>query len=356
MGPASQPDTTSSLKANTEQIRQQRRDNLSQWIGSVLNTNAPELTVVSGDASFRRYFRFKHQGATYIAVDAPPDKENNLAFWQIGSLLASQKIKVPEFKHIDLEHGFIILSDLGDQLLLPRLTESNVDSFYRKAIDIIIQLQIIPVEKIADLPAYDEQKLAFELSLFETWFVNKHLGIQLTDSQQTIIDKLCKQLIERATKQNQRLTHRDFHSRNLMLTQSDELAVIDFQDAVIGPVSYDLVSLLKDCYISWPRNKVIHWLESYYQIASQQTVACKPLMESSFDAFTQDFDWMGLQRHLKVLGIFCRLNYRDNKPQYLKDLRLTYDYVKQVTSHYQELKDFDELLEQLIGPAFETSQ
>lgn len=335
---------------------QQRLENLCQWIATILDREPPQLETVSGDASFRRYFRFVHQQQSIIAVDAPPQQENNLAFWQIGSLLASQKIRVPEFFHVNLDDGFMLISDLGNQLLLPELNQSNVSIYYPKAIDIIVQLQKIPVEKIADLKPYDEQKLAFELSLFETWFVNKHLGLQLSSEQQVIVDQVFKQLIDSALKQNQRLTHRDFHSRNIMLVENKDLAVIDFQDAVLGPVSYDLVSLLKDCYIQWSEEHLQEWLNYYYNLATQDIPNQTPLVKASKAEFIRAFDWMGLQRHLKVLGIFCRLNYRDNKLAYLKDLPLTFQYVKQVTTKYPEFKDFNQLLENLIEPAFEAKQ
>ena len=327
-----------------------RKLQLAAWIGVQLSIPPPSLEVVSGDASFRRYFRFNHQQQSIIAVDAPPEQENNQSFWHIGEVLAAQGILVPQFLKVDLSSGFLLISDLGDQVLLANLTEENVDDYYRKAIDNIIALQQIDLDQFQDLPPYDAEFLSFEMSLFNDWFIHRHLNLSLTDEESSVVAEAFAQLTKSAVTQPQRFVHRDFHSRNLMLV-SQQLAIIDFQDARVGPLSYDLVSLLKDCYISWSEEKVRRWADYYYQNASKAQ-----LLDTDSNTFFRQFEWMGMQRHIKVLGIFCRLNYRDNKPCYLQDLPLTFDYLLKAAERYDEFEAFTNLLKRKIRPALESKQ
>ncbi len=337
----------------------QRVIQLKNWLAKQLSITPPELTTVSGDASFRRYYRFNHNATTYIAVDAPPKTEKNQLFEKIGLLLAKHQLTVPELIHIDLDQGFLLLKDLGDNLLYSQLhaqqdsSSNNIqragaesaEPYYQRAILELLKLQNIPFDEIAFLDRYDHKFLAFELSLFNDWFLEKHLKKALSASQIQLLQSTFEQLIESALSQHQCMVHRDFHSRNLMLPEQTTIAVIDFQDAVIGPVSYDLVSLLKDCYLAWPRTKQLRWLGYYYEKAIEQA-----LFDVKFGEFVRQFDWMGMQRHIKVLGIFSRLKYRDGKSSYIKDIPLTLKYLLETSSLYPEFRDFHQFLANEIQP------
>ena len=327
-----------------------RKQSLSQWVAQQMNINSLQLLPVSGDASFRRYFRFECDGQSYIAVDAPPEHENNQAFSSIARLLESHQLNVPQFLHLDLVQGFIVISDLGDRLLLSELTNENVGNYYAKAFKVLLNMQAISAPKINDLPVYDSEKLNFELSLFQDWFLERYLSIDIEDQEKEMFERTFSLLVDNAIQQPQTFVHRDFHSRNLMLTNSEQLAVIDFQDAVTGPLTYDLVSLLRDCYIEWPDERVDEWCNQYWQNSLDAN-----LHQLTYSEFKQAFDWMGMQRHIKVLGIFCRLNYRDSKSGYLKDLPLTYRYVKKIASHYPEFSEFNTFLESKVEPHLEFS-
>lgn len=321
-----------------------RREQLEKWIACEFTKIQPQLTTVSGDASFRRYFRFFYQNQSYIAVDAPPEHEDNLAFSSIGNLLKQHNILVPDFLATNYEKGFLIISDLGDQLLLPLLNEKNVDSIYEKAMEIIFKLQLIPNESLNHLPNYNRKKLTEELNLFNQWFLKTHLQINITTEEKALILDTFELLIQSAIQQPQKFVHRDFHSRNLMLV-NDKIAVIDFQDAVVGAITYDLVSLLKDCYIVWSEEKVKQWINQFFLKAEK-----KNLLTCDFKNFYKDFEWMGMQRHIKVLGIFARLNYRDKKPEYLNDLPLTFNYLIKATSRYSEFNNFRQFLIEKVKP------
>lgn len=338
------------LALNVELMTDTRKQQLAAWASKTLSCPLPELAIVSGDASFRRYFRLQHENQSIIAVDAPPQHENNHAFVTVGQLLAEQGLLVPQFIATNFDNGFLLLSDLGDRLYLDELNQTNVDELYQKAIDALLKMQQIQLSD-SSLPDYDKPKLTTELNLFKQWFIQRHLNITLTKTENQILEHLFEELLAAALAQKQVFVHRDFHSRNLMICDKRTPAIIDFQDAVKGPISYDLVSLLKDCYIQWPNEQVKAWCHYYYQQATQ-----KQLLNTSFEAFHQHFDWMGLQRHIKVLGIFCRLNYRDGKPHYLNDLPLVFNYVLQTASIYPQFADFVELMQQKIQPAFEACQ
>ncbi|WP_444997205.1 aminoglycoside phosphotransferase family protein [Aliikangiella sp. IMCC44359] len=325
-----------------------RKKQLAEWAGNKLSIDTPTLSTVSGDASFRRYFRFSVDKRTIIAVDSPPESENNQAFYTVGQLLKQNGLYVPLFIHKDLTQGFFLLSDLGDRLYLPELTPDNADSYYSKAINTIIEIQQISTQD-TDIPPYDQNKLRSELELFTDWFIHKHLKLVLSAEEKQMIGTVFKQLINNAKVQDQKLVHRDFHSRNLMICDAHTPGVIDFQDAVVGPLSYDLVSLIKDCYIEWSENKVRSWARLYHQKAIDAA-----LTKTTFDEFFRQFELMGMQRHIKVLGIFCRLNYRDNKPLYLNDLPLTFKYLISAVKRYPEFNTFHQFLEKKVNPALES--
>ena len=287
------------------------------------------LRVVAGDASNRRYFRITLAGRDYIVVEAPPATENNRAFLQVLELLAAAGVRVPALYAADLERGFLLLEDLGDRLLLPALDQATVDQYYQRALDILQQMAAVDASALS-LPAYDATLLEEELDRFPAWFARSLLDYSPAADEQRLFASLWRKLVESALEQPKVLVHRDFHSRNLMLPADGTLAVIDFQDAVVGPVTYDLVSLLRDCYIRWPGDRVRGWALGY----RDRLVAAGLLEPVADEQFLRWFDWMGLQRHIKVLGTFARLCLRDGKPQYLDDLPLVITYVEAVLDQY----------------------
>jgi len=318
-----------------------RLQQLRDWLQQTLQTDQYQLSVASADASFRRYFRIQLNDTSMIAMDAPPEKENCQPFIHIATLLFSAGINAPEIIEQDLSQGFLLLSDLGDTQYLSVLDTSSCDQLYKDAIDTLIQIQLV---KTDTLPAYDRSLLQAEMNLFPEWFIDKHLAITLDQQQQHSLNNVMECLTENALQQPQIFVHRDYHSRNLMQTMTNNPGVIDFQDAVRGAVTYDLASLFKDCYISWPRAQIEDWLGYYFNKAKE-----KNILDSvcQFEDFVQWFDLMSVQRHLKVLGIFSRLNIRDNKPGYLNDLPLTFQYIADSCERYPLLNPLKTLLQDL---------
>ena len=321
------------------QQSQERMSLIEDWLNSIPAHELVDIRPASADASFRRYFRVTDRitGKTFIVMDAPPDKEDCEPFIHITRLLRSVHVNAPDIITMDLELGFLLLDDLGNRQYLDQLDDISSNTLYGDALMALINMQ-----RIQDhLPPYDKQRLHDEMGLFEPWYLNRHLGIRLDDEQKSVLDSIYDLLIESALEQPQVFVHRDYHSRNLMLVDQDNPGVIDYQDAVIGPVTYDLVSLFKDCYIEWPRDKVEHWLDEYLRITPVEIPVDRR-------QFVRWFDLMGVQRHLKVLGIFARLNYRDGKSQYLNDLPLTLKYVVDVCNRYDELSPLLNLLESTV--------
>lgn len=314
----------------------ERENALRDWCQSQLGF-AAELQALSGDASFRRYFRIKHEGQSWMAADAPPETEKNQEFVAIAKLLEVHNILAPRVHSYDLEHGFLLQNDLGDQTLLPLLNSDTVDGYYQRCLDQIVKLQTMSGY---ELPAYDASALRVEMELFPTWFVGSLLGYKVNEQERLLINKVFDQLIASAEEQPQVFVHRDYHSRNIMLVD-EQIATIDFQDALHGPMTYDLVSILRDCYIEWPQQQVETWVQSYYQKAQQANL----IEDVSFETFMRWFDWMGLQRHIKVLGIFARLSIRDNKHGYLLDLPLVMKYTREVLAQYSQ----DEVLSEFLA-------
>lgn len=313
--------------------------NLQNWITQTLNTHN-ELIPLAGDASFRRYFRVLLHDKKFVVMDAPPDKENIHPFVAIAMAWQQYNIRVPEVLAHDLQQGFILLSDLGDDLYLNLLNATNVDSLYSKAVDALLQIQQCS-QNISNwpLPHFDGVTLQRELNLFLDWFLIKHLNLSITPDITALFTQTSALLIQSALEQPQVCVHRDYHSRNLLLLKNGNVGVLDFQDAVWGPITYDLVSLLRDCYIAWPQAKIDAWVFDFYQKIN--------LENYSFEQFMRWFDLMGIQRHLKVLGIFSRLCYRDNKPNYLNDLPRIMKYLLDVCEKYPELKMFNTFLKSL---------
>lgn len=314
-----------------------RLTQLQQWLDSLADNTFTNLQPASSDASFRQYFRVTsmQENRTYIVMDAPPEKENCHAFVLVTNLIRGVNVNAPEIIALDLQQGFLLLEDLGNKSYLEYLNDNTADNLYSDAIDALIEMQTID----GLLPAYDKKLLQKEMDLFETWYLNRHLDIELGKKQKKALTSIFDLLIDNATQQPQVFVHRDYHSRNLMITDVNNPGVIDYQDAVIGPISYDLVSLFKDCYISWPREKVEQWLDLYLE-------RLKSTHSLERETFIRWFDLMGVQRHLKVLGIFARLNYRDGKSRYLNDLPLTLKYVLDTCERYTELQPLQQLLEE----------
>lgn len=313
----------------------QRLQQLTDWVKQQW-PNA-SMDVASADASFRRYFRVSHDGKTTIAMDAPPPQEDCTPFIDVTQRLRDAGVHAPEIIKQDIENGFLLLEDFGNTPYLDKLNDESADQLYGEALEMLIKIQQANTE---ELPEYDNDFLLQEMQLMPEWFLQTHLGIQPTTEHQKIIDRTLQSIATIVTQQPQVFVHRDYHSRNLMITQENNPGVIDYQDAMFGPVTYDLVSLLRDCYIEWPIEKVSKWALGFKQQAINAG-----LIESSIsdETFSQWFDYMGMQRHLKVLGIFARLNHRDGKSGYLNDLPLTLDYFMRVANKYPITKPLHDL-------------
>ncbi len=303
--------------------------------------NYYNLELVAGDASFRRYYRVCQNHISYIVMDAPPSHENVELFVQVAMAFAQAGINVPEIIDSDLDNGYLLLSDFGDEPLQVLLTE-NPDDWLPVCLDTLLVLQNQGGQHLLELPAYSAELLLQEISLFPEWFVSEFLQVKLDEEDEERLQNLYQVLINSALNQPQVWVHRDYHCRNLMKVDEAKLGVIDFQDAVLGPITYDLVSLLRDCYIRYPRMTVQKYLEKYYiQLVGHE------LYHQDINHFERAFDLMGLQRHLKVLGIFVRLSLRDGKHAYLNDLPLVYDYVLEVLEKYAEFQSVLPLFERL---------
>lgn len=318
-----------------------RFEQLQAWLRTVAGIRDFEIAPASADASFRRYFRVRYDTTSRIVMDAPPAQEDCQPFIHVSSLMAGIGLHVPVVLRQDLQQGFLLLTDLGERMYLPELNESTVANLYADAMQALLRLQ---THGPADLPPYDYRLLTNEMELFRQWYLERHLALQLGERENATIDAAFAYLAEAALQQPRVIVHRDYHSRNLMIS-SPNPGILDFQDAVIGPVTYDLVSLLRDCYIAWPRQQVEDWVKQYYL----QALAEGLLPDVSEAQFVSWFDLMGIQRHLKASGIFARLNYRDAKPGYLKDIPRTLGYVTDVGKDYSALKPFIELVEEAMA-------
>ena len=324
-----------------------RQQQLTLWLNRVLPSASFTLTTASADASFRRYFRVHlaqaHLGhASLIAMDAPPPQEDCTPFVRVAKLFLDAGLNVPEVLAQDLSQGFLLLlSDLGDDTYLSQLNAQTVAPLYQAATDSLIKLQLASQPK--QLPDYDEALLTREMQLFPDWYVAKQLNLSLSAEQQTVLNDTFAVLNRNVLAQAKVYVHRDFHSRNLMLTAQNNPGVLDFQDAVYGPITYDLVSLLKDAYVAWDEEQVIDSAVRYWQPAKKAGLP----VPQDFSEFYRDFEWMGAQRHIKVLGIFARLSHRDGKHAYLKDQPLVMGQLRKVCERYVELRPMLRLLNQL---------
>jgi aminoglycoside/choline kinase family phosphotransferase len=302
------------------------------------------LTAASSDASFRRYFRWEGEGRSLIVMDAPPPQENCKPFVDIAFLLAKSGINVPKIYAEDIERGFLLLNDLGNQTYLDVINGENADDLFRDALQALLAFQQLPM--VAPLPGYDVALLRRELELFPQWYVKHERGIEFDPARQALWEQICDLLINSALAQPKVLVHRDYMPRNLMLS-SPNPGVLDFQDAVYGPVTYDVTCLFKDAFLSWPEERVRGWLEDYWQQAGALGIPVQPDIED----FLRASDLMGVQRHLKVIGIFARICHRDGKPRYLGDVPRFFAYIDAVIARRPELAPLDELLTSLRQPA-----
>jgi aminoglycoside/choline kinase family phosphotransferase len=330
----------------------QRLDQLQTWLLGVIPEFAGlqqqhwQVVPVSGDASFRRYFRVLADQNSWIAVDAPPDKEDSQPFIRVAQSLAEFGVAVPEVHRHDLEQGFMLLSDLGDALYLDQLNAETVDALYQDAFTALLQIQRCPDLKGASLPPYDLPLLEREVGLFEEWFLQKLLKLQLDQRDQFEVQRLFHHVIDCALEQPTVFVHRDYHSRNIMYRPGQAPGVIDFQDAVRGPVTYDLVSLLRDCYIAWPDEQVYAWVEQF-----RQSLIDSGRVMPDQRHFQRWFDLMGAQRHLKAIGIFSRLLIRDGKAGYLDDIPRTFGYLQKVAAKTHALEPVSVWLQERVVPA-----
>lgn len=320
---------------------------LLDWLESTLPASPEAVEPVAGDASFRRYFRVHANGATHIAMDAPPAKEGCEAFVALARHWHDNGVHVPELVATDVSQGFLLLEDLGDALYLDHLTsEAQADSLYGDALEALARIQMQSEPPQYPLPDYDRTLLANEMQLFPDWLLERKLGLELSSQEKAMLQTTFSTLIESALAQPRVTVHRDYHSRNLLVTSARNPGIIDFQDAVIGPVTYDVVSLLKDCYIGWSETAVARWLEQF-RVATAEA----GLHHADSATFTQWFELMGIQRHLKAAGIFARLDVRDGKPGYLADIPRVLDYIVAAASHQPALMHFAGWLRERVIPA-----
>lgn len=327
-----------------------RKDKIYHWLTNDLRMRIDSLEPASEDASFRRYFRATSGRKTFVVMDAPPDKEDCRPFIAINIILDQTGVHVPTISELDLDQGFLLLQDLGSTLYLSELERDPeaVNKLYGDAFEALAKIHT-RAPRISELiPSYDRKLLMNEMELFREWLLKIHYKIDLTEHDNEIIDQTFARLAENALEQPQVFVHRDYHSRNLMVTAANNPGIIDFQDAVIGPITYDLASLLRDCYIAWPYEQVKHWVIQYF---SRPEIS--PMLNgANINQVLRWFDLMGVQRHLKASGIFARLNHRDGKTGFLKDVPRTLNYVLDVLSRHHDFEEFQELFQQKIAPKF----
>ena len=323
-----------------------RYKDLENWLSNCIDKPIKAIAPASMDASFRRYFRvFTENQNTYIAVDAPPEYEDSVKFINIASLMEAMGIRVPKIISTNLQEGFLLISDLGKETMLNAIhrEESNAQEFYGEAIDILFNIQTNGSRHVEVLPSYSKELLMDEMRLFVDWFCLRHLQVGPEIIEKYDFEEIFENLSGFALGQNQVFVHRDFHSRNILLSEKDDMGVIDFQDAVVGPITYDLVSLLKDCYISLPSSKIDHWVDYYFA-----RLMDLELIDKSHQEFKLEFDLMGVQRHLKAIGIFSRLKYRDGKDSYILDIPRTINYVYTTAKNHPFLDPLYQFIHQYV--------
>ena len=317
-----------------------RRDELACWLAAQLPEAHFSLEPASSDASFRRYFRAAAAGCSWIAMDAPPAQEDCRPFVRVAGLLRAAGVNAPEVIAQDLERGFLLLTDFGTKTYLGALNESNAAGLMGDAVDALIKWQL--ASRPGELPAYDEAMLRRECGLFRDWYVARHLQRTLVPADEATLADVVGRVVARSLSQPLVYVHRDFMPRNLMVTQPNP-GVLDFQDAVFGPITYDIVSLTRDAFVSWEEERVLDWVVRYWEKAKRAGLP----VARDFGSFYADFEWMGLQRHLKVLGIFARIRYRDGKQGYVEDTPRFVRYARAVCERYRELAPLARLFDRL---------
>lgn len=322
---------------------------LKQWLMPQF-LNDISISLISGDASFRRYFRISHQKKTYIAVDSPPDLVAIAPFLQMVEKYTAFGLAVPQVFASCEQQGFMLQEDLGNTQLGLCLTSSNAMTWYKRALLLLPSVIHMQADKENHLPFFDAKFVQKELHIFIEWLIKVHLRLNLDQSTLKMLDSVFQLLTDNALQQPTGGMHRDFHSRNLMV-HNEQLYVIDFQDTVIGPVTYDAVSLIRDCYIRWPQQMVNELMQFHFNLLLQHEILAS---DTQFITYKRWFDLMGLQRHLKAAGIFARLYYRDNKSGYLKDIPLTLEYIADVSSEYEELSALSQWIKQIVIPSIKT--
>ena len=326
----------------------ERQYRIQAWLESLFPGQAIRLAPASADASFRRYFRaVLSNGDHYIVMDAPPQYEDCRPFIEVAALFGTAGANTPKVLAQDLAQGFLLLTDLGDVTYLSVLNADNAGALYSDALDALLTIQ--RASRPGVLPDYDRVLLERELRLFPEWYIARHLGVELNAGQAQTLETVFEAILANNLAQAKVFVHRDYHSRNLMLSEPNP-GVLDFQDAVYGPVTYDLVSLFKDAYIRWDEEIVLDWLIRYWEKGRRAGLP----VDADFGAFYRDFEWMGVQRHIKVLGIFARLYHRDGKTGYLNDMPLVMDYLRSACMRYRELGPLLQLLDTLQGQAPES--
>ena len=320
---------------------------LDAWLLHALDGAPFRRESASADASFRRYFRVFTGERTFIVMDAPPERENCRPFLHVAALLRAAGLNAPEIYREDLDQGFLLLTDLGRETYLQVLDDANADALFRDAIAALLAWQGATREGV--LREFDEKLLRRDLDLFPEWYVARHRGITLSPAQRESLEGVFRRILDNNLAQPRVFVHRDFMPRNLMVS-SPNPGIIDFQDAVRGPIGYDIASLFRDAYVSWDEERVLDWTIRYWERARKAGLPVR----ADFAEFWRDVEWMGLQRHLKVLGIFARIHYRDGKPGYLEDTPRFVGYVRHATSRYRELEPLRRLLDHVEGARSET--
>ncbi|MDO9190109.1 MAG: phosphotransferase [Sulfurimicrobium sp.] len=317
-----------------------RTELMQNWLQQQFPDGGWSIEPASADASFRRYFRVTANGSSHIVMDAPPQHEDCSPFLHVAQIFAAAGVHVPEIIAQNLQQGFLLLSDRGHTTYLDAIDDSNADSLYMDAIDALIRIQLASRPDV--LPVYDDALLRRELQLFPEWYAGKHARVELSSSQRDVLERTFSLIVLNNLAQTRVYVHRDYHSRNLMLSAPNP-GILDFQDAVYGPITYDLASLFKDAYIRWDEERVLDWCIRYWERARKAGLP----VNADFHDFYRDFEWMGVQRHIKVLGIFARLCHRDGKDAYLKDMPLVMTYLRKACERYSGLGSLLRLLDEL---------